>query len=302
MNNFVNIDTIGLLNEMLQQDKPKHPLISVVDFSKTDFQKIENFEHLKFSTSFYCILLKELDAGSIKYGRAYYDFQEGSLFFMSPNQVFSLENSECIYGWGLYFHPDLIKGTSLDKAISKYTYFKYDTNEALHLSDEEKQILTIVVDGIQKEINRPIDKHSKSVIVSGLELLLNHCMRFYDRQFIIRAVINKPVVDEIEEFLFRYFQSNLPQKKGLPTVQNLADMVNLSPNYLSDLLKKETGKTTQEHIHYYLLDKAKSLLLNSNKTVNEIAYTLGFDYPQYFSKIFKSKIGYTPSQFRKKRN
>ena len=299
MDKIVNIDTIALLNQMLKQDKPKHPLISVVDFSKADAMDGNTLEGPNFSTSFYSVLLKKLNTGSVKYGREYYDFQEGSLFFMSPNQVFSLESSDCIYGWGLYFHPDLIKGTSLANSISKYTFFNYHVNEALHLSEEEKNTLSNVINGIEAELNRPIDKHSKPVIVSGVELLLNHCMRFYDRQFITRTEVNKSIIEIIEQFLASYFRSDLPKEKGLPTVTQCAQEVNLSNNYLTDLLKKETGKSTQEHIHYYLIEEAKNKLLITKRTsISEVAYDLGFEYPQYFSRVFKKMVGITPMEYR----
>ena len=298
MTNIVRIDNISLLNQLLQQGPSKHPLISVVDFSKVDLAGM-NLEETTFTTSFYSILLKELDSGLVKYGREYYDFQDGSLFFMSPNQVFSLENSDCIYGWGLYFHPELIKGTALGKAIARYSFFQYSSKEALHLSEDEKGTLFNVVQGIETEITRPIDKHSKAVIVSGVELLLNHCLRFYDRQFITRTEANKSVIEIVDQYLGSYFQSKIPQEKGLPTVAQIAQEVNLTSNYLSDLMKKETGKSTQEHIHYYLIEEAKNRLLSSGgKSVSEIAYELGFDYPQYFSKIFKKKAGITPGEYR----
>ena len=298
MTNIVRIDNISLLNQLLQQGPSKHPLISVVDFSKVDLAGM-NLEETTFTTSFYSILLKELDSGLVKYGREYYDFQDGSLFFMSPNQVFSLENSDCIYGWGLYFHPELIKGTALGKAIARYSFFQYSSKEALHLSEDEKGTLFNVVQGIETEITRPIDKHSKAVIVSGVELLLNHCLRFYDRQFITRTEANKSVIEIVDQYLGSYFQSKIPQEKGLPTVAQIAQEVNLTSNYLSDLMKKETGKSTQEHIHYYLIEEAKNRLLSSGgKSVSEIAYELGFDYPQYFSKIFKKKVGITPGEYR----
>ena len=300
MSKIINIENIGVLNEMLKQSKPKHPLISVVDFSKANFSNgAKTQDNLKYTTGFYSILLKQLDEGSVKYGREYYDFQEGTLFFMSPNQVFSLESSGCVYGWGLYFHPDLIKGTSLTHTISDYSFFKYHVNEALHLSEDEKSELRNIVNGIEAELNRPIDKHSKSVIVSGIELLLNHCMRYYDRQFITRDIANKSVLASIEQFLSSYFKTDLPKEKGLPTVKQCAQEVNLSTNYLSDLLKKETGKSTQEHIHYYLIEEAKNRLLTSNNTsISEIAYGLGFEYPQYFSKIFKKIEGISSVEYR----
>ena len=283
---------------MLQQPKPKHPLISVVDYSKVDFQNHDMPENVSFATSFYTILLKTLYSGSLKYGRQYYDFQDGSLFFMSPNQVFKLENTNDIHGWGLVFHPDLIRGTSLGDKINDYTFFNYDVNEALHLSDEEKSTLTRIVNDIQVEINRPIDKHSKTVIVSGVELLLNHCMRFYDRQFITRTSANKDVIAIVEKFILSYLHSDQPHLKGLPTVDQCAKAVKLSNNYLSDLLKKETGKSTQEHIHSFLIEEAKTKLLGSTDTVSEIAYGLGFEYPQYFSKLFKKKVGVSPLEYR----
>ena len=296
--NIISVDNISQLNELLNQGKPKHPLISIVDFSKVDFQKNEILENVSFSTAYYSILLKTLQSGSLKYGRQYYDFQEGSLFFMSPNQVFKLEHTDAIYGWGLVFHPDLIRGTSLGNKIRDYTFFDYAVHEALHLSDEEKSTISRIVNDIEMEINRPIDKHSKSVIVSGVELLLNHCMRFYDRQFITRTVANKDVIAVVEKFLLSYLRSDQPRQKGLPTVAHCAKAVNLSNNYLSDLLKKETGKSTQEHIHYFLIEEAKTKLLNSNNSVSEIAYGLGFEYPQYFSKLFKKKVGIAPFKYR----
>ena len=183
--------------------------------------------------------------------------------------------------------------------MARYSFFQYSSKEALHLSEDEKGTLFNVVQGIETEITRPIDKHSKAVIVSGVELLLNHCLRFYDRQFITRTEANKSVIEIVDQYLGSYFQSKIPQEKGLPTVAQIAQEVNLTSNYLSDLMKKETGKSTQEHIHYYLIEEAKNRLLSSGgKSVSEIAYELGFDYPQYFSKIFKKKVGITPGEYR----
>jgi len=300
MDQIINVDNIGILCESLQQGKPKHPLVAVVDFSKTDAALLsKNSKDTQFTNSFYSIMLKELNSGSVKYGRSYYDFQEGSLFFMSPNQVYTLETTDCIFGWGIFFHPDLIRGTNLAKTFSCYSFFDYNVNEALHLSDEEKKTLGNVVSEINTELNRPIDKHSKRVLVSGLELLLNHCMRFYDRQFITRGEVNQSVLGQLETFLKNYFQSDAPNEKGLPTVLQCAEEVNLSSNYLTDLLKKETGKSTQEHIHFYLIEEAKTrLLFEKKKPIGEIAYELGFKYPQYFGKLFKKRVGKTPLEFR----
>lgn len=298
MSDFLKIETISKLNSLINYDKPLHPLISVIDFSSVNLNAYDN---LRLIPSFYCILLKEIDEGVIRYGRNKYDFQDGSLFFLGPNQVVSLQTeyaSDEVFGWGIFFHPDLLKGTSLDRKIHQFNVFNYSVNEALHLSDKEKSILTNIVGQIKLELEVNIDKHSKSVLVANIELLLNYCVRYYDRQFITRSEVNKDVLTAIEAYLISYFNSDKPRSMGLPTVQQLADIVNLSPNYLSGLLKQETGKSAQEHIHFYLLDKAKTVLLNSNNTVNEIAYSLGFEYPHYFSKIFKAKTGYTPRQFR----
>ena len=299
--NFINMENISMLNEVLNQEKPKHPLISIIDFDKVDFLNQPDIVDKKITTTFYCILLKKMNSGSVRYGRNYYDFQEGSLFFVAPNQVSILENpvlAECEDDWGLFFHPDLIRGTSLSKKIKEYSFFNYHTNEALHLSDEEKQMISNMARSIDIELSRPIDKHSKTVIVSSIELLLNHCMRYYDRQFITRTETNKDVISIIDDYLMTYFKSDKPQELGLPTVQQCASEVNLSANYLADLLKAETGKSTQDHIHYYVFESAKNRLLNSNDSVSEIAYSLGYEYPQYFSKIFKKKVGMTPVAYR----
>lgn len=301
MNEIIRIENISLLNQMLNQGDTMHTLISVVDFSKVDVSTLTQSSSVRFTTGFYSILLKTLKAGSLKYGRGYYDFQEGSLFFMSPNQVFSLNDpieEGCLYGWGVYIHPDLIHGTSLYSKLAGYSFFDYDANEALHLSEQEKITLSEIVNGIDSELKRPIDKHSRAVLVSAIELLLNHCLRFYDRQFVTRNVSNNITIAKFETFLKAYFSSDLPQKKGLPTVKQCAEEVNLSVNYLTDLLKKETGKSTQEHIHFYILEEAKNKLLNAGKSVSEIAYELGFEYPQYFSKLFKKHIGISPLEYR----
>lgn len=301
MENIIKFENISAFIELLNQPKLKHPLIGIVDFSKVDFNSIISERNAKIEFSFYTVLQKNLAPGSIKYGRNYYDFQDGSLFFISPNQVITIEDptqTNEIYGWGLFFHPDLIRRTSLQKKIKEYTFFNYSVNEALHLSDEEKSMLRAIISSMEFELDRPIDKHSKAVISSSIELLLNHCMRYYDRQFITRSEVNNDVVTEIENFLLSYFGTDLPQLHGLPTVKQCAEQVNLSSNYLTDLLKKETGKSTQEHIHFQVMEIAKDRLLSSNDTVGEIAYNLGFEYPQYFSKMFKKNVGVSPAEYR----
>ncbi len=305
MENIFRIESISMLHEVLNEAPPKHPLLSVVNFSNIAQNTVASFDNVKVSSAFYSITLKKLEKGSLKYGRNQLDFQEGSVFFTSPNQVGEFEDTrfrQSTYNWGLFFHPDLIHGTPLSSKISEYSFWKYEANEALHLSEDEKQSLSTIIDSIKKEINLPIDKHTKNVLVSAIELLLNHCHRYYDRQFVTREKYNKTVVDAINDFLAAYFRSNLVEEQGLPTVLQCAEHVNLSPNYLSDLLRKETGKTTQEHIHYQLLEIAKDKLLGSADSVKEIAYSLGFEYPHYFSNLFKKKIGMSPTDYRKSKH
>jgi AraC-like DNA-binding protein len=201
-------------------------------------------------------------------------------------------------GWGLFFHPDLIRATSLNEKLKNYSFFNYEVSEALHLSDKEKNILSECIEKIQTELLENIDVHSQNIIVSTIELLLNYCSRFYGRQMITRSQTNKSIIAQIENILNSYFAETKAKEQGLPTVKFLADNVNLSPSYLSDLLKKETGKNAQEHIHFYLIEEAKNYLINTEKNINEIAYCLGFEYPQYFNKLFKQKTGKTPMEYR----
>lgn len=253
------------------------------------------------NTEFYVISFKT-SKGKVKYGRNYYDFEEGTMLFTAPNQVLYpshlTQDFDFEEGWSLFFHPDLFHHYDLGKRINSYNFFSYETNEALHLSDSEKQKIMACLQNITEEYSQNIDRHSQELIVSNLELLLNYCKRFYDRQFYTRSKQNKDIVIQIEKLLLDYFNSDKPTLIGLPTVKYCANQVNLSPNYLSDLLKKETGKNTKEHIDYYLLKKAKTLLLGSSLNISEIAYDLGFEYPKSFSKLFKKKMGITPNQYR----
>ncbi|HBH47019.1 MAG TPA: AraC family transcriptional regulator [Bacteroidales bacterium] len=302
MRDIFKIESIAQLNKLMQQDTTKHPLVTVVDFTKMDGY---NTESPKLTSSFYSVMLKNRCHSNLKYGRQYYDFEEGTLVFIAPEQVIEMENEpepkeqeEPIIGWGLFFHPDLLRGTSLASKMRDFTFFSYDTHEALHLSEKEKQLLADIISKIEYELDQNIDKHSQSLIVSNIELLLNYCTRFYDRQFITRKNNNKDILAKFENIVINYFGSEEIKQKGLPSVKFCADKLNLSANYLSDLLKKETGKNAQEHIHYYLIEEAKNLLLSTHVTVSEIAYDLGFEYPQYFSKMFKKKTGMTPAEFR----
>lgn len=300
MSAFIQLQTITDLFKFFRLAQPvRHPLVAVIDFSRiSDLVS----EETKLSTDFYYILFKNYNKNNLKYGRKVVDFQDGSLICMAPNQVIEMDNdievSANMMGWGLFFHPDLIRATSLNDKMKDYSFFSYEMSEALHLSEKEKQILYECILKIEAELQENIDVHSQNIIVSTIELLLNYCSRFYGRQFITRKSSNNSVVIQVEKILNEYFKRDDINEKSLPTVKYLAEQVYLSPSYLSDLLKKETGKNTQEHIHFYLIEEAKNILLNTNRSVGEIAYSLGFEYPQYFNKLFKQKTGKTPIEFR----
>jgi AraC-like DNA-binding protein len=259
-------------------------------------------EGTRISADFYTLMFKNYCANHLRYGRQSLDFQDGSLICIAPNQVLlmdaEIEKKEDMMGWGLFFHPDLIRGTSLADKMKGYTFFTYEVTEALHLSDKEKNNLYECVKNIENELQENIDVHSQSLIVSNIELLLNYCARYYGRQFITRKSSNSHTLAKIEKLLKDYFKNENAKENGLPTVKYLAYHVHLSAGYLSDLLKKETGMNAQDHIHYYLIEEAKNILINSDYTVSEIAFSLGFEYPQYFSKLFKQKTGKSPVEYR----
>ena len=273
-----------------------HPLVSVIDFSKC--LPIEPVRRL---FGFYAVFLKDVKCGDLRYGRQYYDYQEGTLVFLAPGQVVEVGNRDQAVqpkGWGLLFHPDLLKGTSLGRMMKNYTFFSYESNEALHLSDQERQVVFECLGNIEAELHRGIDKHSKMLITSNIELLLNYCLRFYDRQFITRENVNKDILIRFEELIDDYFQSGKPMNTGLLTVGYCADRLHLSANYFGDLIKKETGRTAQEHIQMKLMDIAKEKVLDPSKTISEISYELGFQYPQHFTRLFKRCVGCTPNEYR----
>jgi AraC-like DNA-binding protein len=298
MKPILHVKTISEINNFVK-GVTKHPLVAVVDFSKVD-ELIE--EDVRISCDFYCIMFKNYCANNMRYGRQQYDFQDGSLICIAPKQILTMdseiEKKEDMMGWGLFFHPDLVRGTTLGSKMKDYTFFSYETAEALHLSEKEKQILYDCIQKIENELDENIDNHSQNLIVSNIELLLNYCSRYYGRQFITRKLSNRDVVAQVEQIIRAYFSSGALKEKGLPSVTYLAGEVNLSPNYMSDLLKKETGMNAKDRIHHFLIEEAKNTLLGSNKSVSEIAYELGFEYPQYFSKLFKQKTGNTPQEFR----
>jgi AraC family transcriptional regulator, transcriptional activator of pobA len=304
MKEIFNISTVSETYEFLNLGKPKHPLISVLRLGNI----LGNIDlgNLKYSIGFYQISLKDNCPFSIeKYGRNSYDYQEGSMIFTAPNQVLEYSKSENYKedkGWTLIFHPDLIRKSELCQKITQYSFFNYASNEALHLSDEERKTVTQIAEKIETEFSSNIDTHSHTLIISNLELLLNYCLRFYDRQFYTRTNLNKDIVSEFEQLLKDYYNKSKQLQLGIPTVQFCGEAMNMSPKYLSDLLRKETGESTQYHIHNYIIEKAKNKLLNSVDTVSEIAYSLGFEYPQYFSTIFKKKTSMSPNEFRQNLN
>jgi AraC-like DNA-binding protein len=294
MDKILELENISQYN-LMRGVETNHPLVSVIDMSKA-----KPLPNGRIHFGFYCVFLKEIKCGDLKYGCNYYDYQEGTLVFVAPGQVLGVNNTENIQpkGWTLLFHPDLIRGTSLGHNIKEYNFFSYEINEALHLSEKERQIVLDCLNKIEYELKQSIDKHSKTLIANNIELLLNYCMRFYDRQFITRNHVNKDILVKFEKLLDEYFQSEMPQTLGLPTVKYCAEKIHLSSNYLGDLIKKETGKSPQEHIQLKLMDIAKERIFDIGKSVSEIAYELGFKYPQHFSRMFKNETGYTPNQYR----
>ncbi|GET33934.1 AraC family transcriptional regulator [Prolixibacter bellariivorans] len=296
---IIQVKTISTLHSMLGFPAPTHPLISVIDVSKLKIT--EEMVGTKISADFYYIGLKSAECGS-HYGKNDYDFDKGVLAFTAPKQVIAAKSTTDFdqeQGWMLFFHPDLIRGTSLGENIDNYSFFNYDTHEALHLAGSEKQTLKDCVRQITEEYSRGTDNHSQRVLVSCLELLLNYCLRFYERQFEARTVLNRDILIKVENVLKEYMQAGLLEKNGIPTVSYMAEKVNLSQNYLSDLLKRETGRSAKDHITDVIIDKARTRLLGTQDSVAEIAYELGFRYPHYFSRLFKAKTGLTPQEYRK---
>jgi AraC family transcriptional regulator, transcriptional activator of pobA len=294
---YVDIVSISDIHAFYGCPAPRHPLITVINLLEVNRSRFLQADTL-FRLGCYSIFCKKCK-GTLRYGQSYYDFTEGSLMFTAPHQVVASNPTLSIEeGWGLFFHPDLLNRTELGRKINTYTFFHYDVNEALHISEEEKRIITDCVENIQRVYSENIDKHTQILLQSNIELLLNYCNRFYDRQFFTRAKVMNDTVERFEKMLLDYFSQETLIECGLPDVKYFASRLNLSANYLSDLLNRFTGKTTQEHIHLQLVDKAKSLLWSSGKSISEIAYDLGFEHLSHFTKIFKAKTGKSPSEYR----
>jgi AraC family transcriptional activator of pobA len=298
------IKTISQYHQVMGLPKPEHPLISVIN--------LESIKHssgnapISLVFDFYSISLKRNFNAKIKYGQQEYDFDEGVMFFISPNQVFGIEvNKDEVLkrsGWLLLVHPDFLWNTALAKTIKQYEYFDYSVNEALFLSEKEETTIISIMQNVQQEYHSNIDKFSQDVIIAQLELLLTYADRFYHRQFLTRKITNHKILNRLEDILAAYFNGDDLVKKGLPTVQHIAGALNVSPNYLSGLLKTLTGQSTQQHIHDKLIDKAKEKLSTTDLSVSEIAYELGFEHPQSFSKLFKTKTNFSPLEFRQSFN
>lgn len=296
MDKILHFDKVSDYNA-LNNNETKHPLVSIVDFSKADARR----GGFRAYFGFYAVFFKQVKCGDLMYGRNTYDYQEGTLVFFAPGQVLGVADSGEVYqpkGWGLIFHPDLIHGTSLGRHIHEYSFFGYETREALHLSEREKNIVLESFSKIDYELNHAIDKHSKKLIIANIILFLDYCNRFYDRQFLTRDNIHKGIIERFEDLLNSYFNSEMPSITGLPSVSYCAGELNLSANYFGDLVKKETGKTAQEYIHSKIIHIAKEKIFDINKSVNQIAFEMGFKYPQHFARLFKKRVGMSPQEYR----
>lgn len=294
MEAILKFETIKQYNAFNNQES-LHPLVSIVDLSKADIRHSR-----RMSFNFYTIFLKEIKCGDLRYGCNYYDYEEGTLIFIAPNQVVG-DNKNDTYqpkGHALVFHPDFIMGTAIGQRIHEFTFFTYEVSEALHLSSSEKDLIKDCFAKIDKELRQNMDKHTKSLIISNIELFLNYCIRFYDRQFITRTNVNQGILTRFEAILNDYFQSDKPQNLGLPSVTYCADKLFLSSNYFGDMIKKETGKSPQEHIQLKLINIAKERIFDTEKSISDIAFELGFKYPQHFSRMFKKTTGFSPNEFR----
>ena len=296
MDKILNLDSVDLYNKLYGLET-LNPLVSVIDLNKAT----SSVDLIRFNYGIYALYLKLEKACDIKYGRQTYDYQEGTIVCFAPGQTAETNpttDKVQVNAHGILFHPDLLRGTSLGKNIKKYTFFSYEVNEALHLSEEERSIVMDCLKIIRMELEHGVDKHSKTLLVNHIELLLNYCMRFYERPFITRGKTNRDVLTRFENLLDEYFESTLAEQDGLPTVKYFADKLCLSSNYFGDMFKKETGKSPQEYIQEKVIELAKERISGTADTVSQIAYSLGFQYPQHFCRLFKKRVGYTPSEYR----
>lgn len=295
MEQVQRIDTVRQYNAVLGVDT-LHPLVNVINFDE-----LPPVAFHRLYMNIYAVFLKNIKCGDIRYGCQPYDYEDGTLIFISPGQAYGVDSKGELLkpsGYALVFHPDLITGTHLGKLIKDYSFFSYEVHEALHLSKKERATIVDTFIKIATEIDQNIDKHSKTLVVSNIELLLNYCMRFYDRQFITRSNVNKDILVRFESLLDDYFKSDKPQTFGLPTVAYCADKLHLSANYFGDLIKKETGNTALDYIQSRLIQEAKEKIFDAARSINDIALQLGFKYQQHFTRLFKQKTGMTPNEYR----
>ena len=300
MDNILNINSVADYCSLRNQEV-LHPLVSIIDFDKVTEEGNLDKKYDAFHFKCYAIFLKDAKGCKIRYGGKPYDYDDGTLVFISPNQTIELGGYEPDFvpkGYALLFHPDLLLGTDLAKKMNQYSFFSYAANEALHLSTKERKIILSVFDKIEFELEQNLDKHSKKLIVANIELFLDYCLRFYDRQFLTRENVNQSSLEKFDMLLSDYFTSDKPQKHGLPSVGYFANHLHISSNYFGDLIKKETGISAQEYIQTKLIHVAKEKVFELDKSVSEIAYELGFKYPQHFSRLFKQKVGFSPKDFR----
>jgi len=299
MGEIIRIKSINEVHRIFGLERPGHPLVSVINIDDS----ITNFDYGKdrYVFEFYQINLKLGFSGSMGYGRNSYDFDDGTMTFIKPNQAIQIDKQEIIKdssGWTLLFHPDLIRKSELGKTIEAYSFFNYDLNEALHLSEAERNSISGLVKKIEEEYRQNIDKHSQELIIANIEMLLKYCKRFYDRQFFTRTNLNHDLLFHFNKIVRSYYNSENPIERGVLSVKECAKQLNLSVNYLGDLIKSETGRSAKDHINDYVIEKAKNQLLGSNQSVSQIAYLLGYERPQGFNKLFKTKVGVSPSQYR----
>ena len=299
MNKFPlhHCDNISALMRRLEQPKPLHPLVALINYNHVKVALTDAGN--KFSLDFYKISFKTGFNGKVKYGQGYYDFEEGGLAFLAPNQIVTMSADENEYeGYALFFHPDLIRSYQLGNTIHQYGFFSYAVSEALFLSEKEKVIISALFEAISKELDNNIDHFSQDVLVSQIELLLNYSNRYYNRQFITRKAVHNDLIGRMNTYLKDRFDSQKSLLTGLPSVQEVSDYLQVSPRYLTDMLKSLTGQSAQQHIHNQLVERAKDILTNTNLTIAEIAYNIGFEHPQSFNKLFKQKTNMSPVEFR----
>ncbi|GAB5553252.1 MAG: AraC family transcriptional regulator [Saprospiraceae bacterium] len=294
--------TLSAYFDYMQLPRPEHPMLSVLSATGDSFLPCPKDSSPPITNDCYSISLKKIVKGNLNYGRTSYDFTNGALIFIAPKQVLQWDSSVVFdqKGFSINFHEDFLKGTELAQQIKKYGFFSYSANEALHLSPKEEKQIESIVESIEIEYHNNQDEFSKDIIISQLSTLLKYANRFYERQFLNRKELSNDLLAQFNQQLVAYFESGQLEEKGIPSIEQLATKMSVSQRYLSDTLKKETGKTTTEHLQLYLIDEAKNILLKPNKSIAEVAYELGFEYPQYFSRLFKRKEGLSPSEYREK--